>query len=241
MEVIRYFYTSDKMEDVFKSKELQYPSHYSLDELVARMRELNHLDTIIKEDQSIAVVGNSGKLLNEEHGEFIDSHDFVFRCNLAEVEGYEKYVGTKTDFRFIGGKSFWRDLTGQFSSYKNDFLTNLKDQNFVIVAEPLYPSIQGIIKNYNTKSKILFIRQDFIDELENKIKFKYPTLGLTAILMALQLSNKVSIFGFNFFQEEWKKQHYFESITPYHRGGHNPIKEKQYINYLAEENKIKIY
>jgi len=236
----KYFYTGDEMESVFRSRELQYQSQYSLDELVTRMRELNHLDTEVKDNQSIAVIGNSGKLLNEEYGELIDSHDIVFRCNLGEVEGYEKHVGTKTDFRFIGGKSFWRDLTEQFSSYKNDFLTNLKDQHFVVVADPLYAAIQGIIKNFNTESKILYFHQDFIDDAERKLGIKHPTLGLTAILMALQWSNNISIFGFGFFEEDWKSQHYFESIKPYGRG-HDIGSEKQYVQYLVDNKFIKKY
>ena len=236
----KYFYTSDEMESVFRSQDLQYPSKYSLDELVKRMRELNHIDTEVQKNQSIAVVGNSGKLLSQEQGEFIDSHDYVFRCNLAETEGFERNVGTKTDFRFIGGKSFWRDLTGQFSGYKDNFLTNLKNQNFVIVADPLYAAIQGIIKNYNTKSRVLYIRQDFIEAAENKIRITHPTLGLTAILMALEWSKDISIFGFTFFQEGWTEQHYFESITPYQRG-HKPLLEKEYVDFLEKEDLIKIY
>ena len=233
----------EEMEKVFRSQELEYPSQYSLDELVSRMKQLNHLkidlDNLDKKS-SVAVVGNSGKLLTEEQGEFIDSHDIVFRCNLAKIEGYEKSVGTKTDFRFIAGKSFWRDLTGQFSSYEDNFLTNLKDQHFIIKAEPLYAAIQGIIKNYNTESKVLYIRQDFIDEAEKKLGIGDISLGLTAILMALQWSDKVSIFGFTFFQEGWDEQHYFENITPYSRG-HEPIKEKDYVEFLEKENLLKVY
>ena len=236
----KYFYTTDEMESLFRSRDLEYPSQYSLDELVKRMKELNHITQEVQREQSVAVVGNSGKLLTEEQGEFIDSHDIVFRCNLAKIEGYEKSVGTKTDFRFIAGKSFWRDLTGQFSSYEDNFLTNLKDQHFIIKAEPLYAAIQGIIKNYNTESNILYIRQGFIDEAQNVIGINDISLGLTAILMALQWSDKVSIFGFTFFQEGWDEQHYFENITPYSRG-HEPIKEKDYVEFLEKENLLKVY
>ena len=237
---MKNFYTNDEMESVFRSRDLEYPSQYSLDELVKRMKELNHITQEVQREQSVAVVGNSGKLLTEEQGEFIDSHDIVFRCNLAKIEGYEKSVGTKTDFRFIAGKSFWRDLTGQFSSYEDNFLTNLKDQHFIIKAEPLYAAIQGIIKNYNTESKVLYIRQDFIDEAEKKLGIGDISLGLTAILMALQWSSNVSVFGFTFFQEGWDEQHYFESITPYSRG-HNPLAEKEYVNNLVELKHITLY
>jgi len=239
---MKHFYMNDEMESVFRSRDLEYPSEYTLDELVKRMIELNKLfiDVDNFNNPSIAVVGNSGKLLSEEQGEFIDSHDIVFRCNLAKTEGFEKNVGTKTDFRFIAGKSFWRDLTGQFSSYEDNFLTNLKDQHFIIKAEPLYAAIQGIIKNYNTESKILYIRQDFIDDAQESIGIDDISLGMTAILMANQWSNNVSVFGFTFFQEGWDEQHYFESITPYSRG-HNPLAEKEYVKYLEQEKLIKVY
>jgi hypothetical protein len=236
----KYFYTSDEMESLFRGRDLEYQSNYSLDELVKRMRELNHITKEVQESQSIAVVGNSGKLLTEEQGEFIDSHDIVFRCNLAKTDGYERNVGTKTDFRFIAGKSFWRDLTGQFSSYEDDFLTNLKDQHFIIKAEPLYAAIQGIIKNYNTESKVLYIRQDFIDEAEKTLGIGDISLGMTAILMALQWSSNVSVLGFTFFQEGWDEQHYFESITPYSRG-HNPLAEKEYVNNLVNQDSVTLY
>ena len=236
----KYFYTNSEMESVFGSQKLIYDSKYSIDELIDRMKYLNKLDKKVEKNQSIAVVGNSGKLLTKEQGEFIDSHDIIIRCNLAKVEGFEKNVGTKTDFRFIAGKSFWRDLTGQFSSYEDNFLTNLKNQHFIIKAEPLYAAIQGIIKNYNTKSNILYIRQNFIDETQKIININDISLGLTAIAMALLWSDKVSIFGFTFFQEGWSEQHYFENITPYSRG-HNPLAEKTYIDYLEKENLIKVY
>ena len=237
----KYFYTSDEMESVFRSQDLQYPSQYSLDKLVQRMRELNHLDIEVQNNQSVAIVGNSGKLKNEEYGELIDSYDIVIRCNLARVEGYEKSVGIKTDFRFIAGKSFWRDLSENFSAYDDNFLTSLKDQHFIIKAEPLYPAIQGIIKNFNTGSKVLYIRQDFINESERTLGINDISLGLTAILMAIQWSKNISLFGFSFWQgQDWNERHYFENIKPY-QIGHNPLPEKLYVDKLVEQNLIKMY
>ena len=39
----------------------------------------------------------------KEYGKLIDSHDYVFRCNLGRVDGFEKNVGSKTSFRFVAG------------------------------------------------------------------------------------------------------------------------------------------
>ena len=194
-----FFYSNEEMESLFRSRSLQYPSRYSLDDLIVKMKELNKFESEIDSNKSIAVVGNSGKLLDQDYGELIDSHDLIFRCNLALTEGYEHKVGSKTDLRFIAGKSFWRDLTGQFSGYEDNFLTNLENQSFIIKAEPLYAAIQGIIKNYNTKSNILFLRQEKIKTYEQSANLHDITLGLTAICTALEWSNKVSVFGFSFF------------------------------------------
>ena len=96
-----FFYSNEEMESLFRSRSLQYPSRYSLDDLIVKMKELNKFESEIDSNKSIAVVGNSGKLLDQDYGELIDSHDLIFRCNLALTEGYEHKVGSKTDLRFI--------------------------------------------------------------------------------------------------------------------------------------------
>ena len=46
-----------------------------------------HQSERILDGKSVAVVGNSGKLLNANHGEAIDSHDAVIRFNWGPTEG----------------------------------------------------------------------------------------------------------------------------------------------------------
>jgi len=235
-----YLLNDTEIISVFLSQPLQYNSPYTLDELINKTKELNSLKLTIDKTKSIAVIGNSGKLLDQEYGELIDSHDIVIRCNLAIIDGYEKHVGTKKDFRVIAGKSFWRDIKHTFSSYDNNFLTELVDENFLIKAEPLYPAIQGVIKNYNTQSTISYIRQNIIDQAEQRTGISDISVGFTAIELATQWSDNVSIFGFGFFEEEWSSRHYFESVKPYVMG-HNPDHEKEYINNLINNNIIKVY
>ena len=96
----QFFLNNNEIENVFRSKPLQYESKYTIDELIQRTFELNKITKNIDKGDSIAIVGNSGKLMNESYGKLIDSHDLVFRCNLAQTNGYEKHVGSNTDFRF---------------------------------------------------------------------------------------------------------------------------------------------
>jgi len=48
-------------------------------------------------DKNVIIVGNSKELLNRPLGEEIDKFDVVVRINNFEIDGYEKYAGTKTD------------------------------------------------------------------------------------------------------------------------------------------------
>lgn len=48
---------------------------------------------------SVAIVGNSDQILDKDCGREIDSHDNVFRFNLAALDQqYQKAIGSKSDF-----------------------------------------------------------------------------------------------------------------------------------------------
>ena len=174
---------NNEIEEVFNSRDLEYDSPYSVDDLIKKAQELNKTDISINKSNSVAVIGNSGKLLKQNYGDLIDNHDYVIRCNLAVTDGYEKHVGSKTNIRLIAGKSFWRDLSEHFSGYDNNFLTNLIDEHFIIKAEPLYPAIQGVIKNFKTKSNILYLKQHLVDDIENNLNIAASEQGINPIFV----------------------------------------------------------
>ena len=47
--------------------------------------------------RSLAVVGNGPSVLTEQRGSYLDSTDIVVRFNEFAVEGFESYVGSRTD------------------------------------------------------------------------------------------------------------------------------------------------
>jgi len=53
-------------------------------------------------DKSIIIVGPSPYMLNEERGQWIDSHDVVIRMNKSfpVSENHHKYIGSKTNIRW---------------------------------------------------------------------------------------------------------------------------------------------
>lgn len=52
-------------------------------------------------NKSVAIVGNSPRLLEQENGPLIDSHDVVVRFNDANISGLSSHAGLKTTFRFV--------------------------------------------------------------------------------------------------------------------------------------------
>lgn len=52
-------------------------------------------------NKSVAIVGNSPRLLEQENGPLIDSHDVVVRFNDADISGLSSHAGLKTTFRFV--------------------------------------------------------------------------------------------------------------------------------------------
>lgn len=49
----------------------------------------------------VLIHGNSEKVLDYKLGNIIDSFNLVVRCNDYVTEGYEEYVGSKTDYAYI--------------------------------------------------------------------------------------------------------------------------------------------
>lgn len=66
--------------------------------------------------QSVAIVGNSPRLIEAENGAVIDSHDIVIRINDGPTAGFEAHVGQRTTLRVVGipikprHRSFFREL-----------------------------------------------------------------------------------------------------------------------------------
>lgn len=85
------------------------------------------LGYIIK-GKTVALVGNSSELHENQYGPLIDSHDVVIRMNYRSIEGEALHLGTKTTIRFIGCT-----LTDEYmhfvDKFENDTLIITTDKN----------------------------------------------------------------------------------------------------------------
>jgi len=111
---------------------------------------------------NIAIIGNGECALNSKNGEFIDSCDLVVRLGNFIIQGYEKYIGTKTDIyvaRWFKSKS-----------RPSSFFSPLKEIWIPRTYETREENYDNLIKEYNIKNKIKYIPK----ELTFQYKAQYP-------------------------------------------------------------------
>lgn len=214
------------------------------------MKKLNEL----LNKKRCAVVSNSGSLLDKSYGELIDSHDVIIRCNRTVIEGYEKFVGSRTDIRLLNNHCTDQILNKSFSlngAYKNIFsewsnvtIDNVILDEVIILTHsnhvPSLKSIQNKLSNANeVYDSLKFIPNIYIEST------KRLTTGGNAIALASNLFEEVNCFCFDFMQNvsdsdlksKTKKLHYFEESN-WKPGNqwHNFKKEKHYLSELQNVN-----
>jgi hypothetical protein len=207
-------------------------------------------------------VGNGGSSLNQQNGRFIDDSDIVIRIKSFVTEGFEEFVGTKTDIWFTKWFSF---ETKQFKKLWLPFI----DPNAFVYDEDIRKLNECIFKNQfedrhvNLKKHEELVRQigycniDFLTEheltsclAETKIDCKpvYTKSGLnmyhpTTYLLAIFLSilrfpdHKVFITGRDNFQKGYYWNLHTKTCST-KTWPHQYKKEDLFIKKLIYNNKI---
>lgn len=176
---------------------------------------------------SCAVVGNSGILLKNKYGEFIDSHEAVIRLNNARTNGFEQNVGSKTSISFVNSNIL------HLCARREGCFCNPYGENVPLVMYICQPThfLDYTICNSSQKSQLLVtdLRFDtlcskivkyyslkrFVEEIKKPLEewgsahegplFHYSS-GMQAIMLALGICEKVSILGFG--KLDSAKHHY---------------------------------
>uniref|UniRef100_A0A5B6Z0A2 Uncharacterized protein n=1 Tax=Davidia involucrata TaxID=16924 RepID=A0A5B6Z0A2_DAVIN len=166
---------------------------------------------------SCAVVGNSGILLKSENGQLIDSHEVVIRLNNARTGKFEHDVGSKTSISFVNSNILhlcarregcfchpygatvpivmyvcqpvhFLDYTICNSSHNAPLL--ITDLRFDVLCS-------RVVKYYSLKRFVEVIKKPLEEwgPAHDGSMFHYSS-GMQAVMLALGICDKVSIFGF---------------------------------------------
>tara|TARA_R110000796_G_C14560180_1_gene434775 strand:- start:499 stop:1251 length:753 start_codon:yes stop_codon:yes gene_type:complete len=189
------------------------------------------------------VVASGGSVLDNKLGDEIDEFDLIVRTNLAQYEGFEKHVGSRTDVRFLSHKAFGNTLSNvDFSSYDVDYIPNSNSHLIIRSVGNIGSMIPGFILNQDGKNKFSILDLDYNTYLDRQLNTgHYCTVGFSAVHTMMDLGCEVYIYGFDFYNES-TSYHYYEKVSKKAQTGraNHPMKnEKVYFDYLMATDKIK--
>lgn len=202
----------------------------------------NHLNINFSSEDKCAIVGNSGVLLDEEHGSFIDSHDFVLRMNAAPIEGYESHVGEKTTLRIING-TLLKGYSVEQTDTPENWIRTLKDEKVLLARTREWAYENAIIEMVNANE--LYFPSDEINDvvgrMEKRFRLRLASTGLYCLIFFSEFFEDVNGFGFGFHQDDLDKRHYWESYDEEHEVNHEWIKERRAVKRMEKRDRFEIY
>jgi len=163
----------------------------------------------------VILVGNGTSVLDSKRGHTIDSFDIVVRFNDFRIEGFEEYVGERTNIWFTCGDAHLEEA--------NKF-------NRVILHTWEYEN-NFFVKEFGKKRKFEMTKKNEV----SKIPVLYPSTGLIAIHQFIKEFGYVTIVGFDWWERE--EHHYGDNI---HKRGevHKPLQEYEVIKKLQLDGKL---
>lgn len=189
--------------------------------------------------ETLLITANGKSVLDNELGLQIDKFEIVGRINNYETEGFEKYIGSKTNIWFNGAN--------QGLKKRKD----IPDRIVVLIpfdilqrkGDAIHTRISGRLGVERGKYELV-PRSDMI-EYERLIGAERPTTGTSSILWGIKHFDQVVIHGFDFFVDS--KSHYNDNLLTgwlvekgifAKAGKHDMQREKQYIEMLIDEGKV---
>ena len=193
----------------------------------------------------VAVVASSAKLKEWNCGGEIDSYEEVIRFNRAPLEGYEKWVGSKTTLRVVNNHVFAnKELDSKvWTNQPKDFVRNLRDTRIVYFG-PDYSPWNNKEKNTHKSCKLFLFNYRRQHEMKAYLDFREPknlSVGLGIIAVLLMSEIKPSLYGFDVEQSDsYARSHYWEDRPP--QGDfHSVSSEAGCILKLAEQGKVDLF
>ncbi|XP_020506644.2 ST3 beta-galactoside alpha-2,3-sialyltransferase 7 isoform X1 [Labrus bergylta] len=176
------------------------------------------------------VVGSGGVLHGSYLGSHIDQYDVIIRLNNAPVPGFERDAGTRTTIRLLypegaphSAEEYKKTTMVALVVFKSLDLAWLTS---VITKQPLsfWSKLwfwREVVDDIPLRAENFRILHPEIMHKTGQVLQKYavkqgemvPTLGASAVVMALQLCDQVSLAGFGYdMQHPEARLHYYEEL-----------------------------
>jgi len=179
----------------------------------------------------IVIIGNGPSCLDKRNGKDIDRYDTVIRINDYAIDGFESFVGTKTDIWAMDTKVF---------SWNQKYLDRFKTIKNIWVL----PSLAFSSSRKEIRDRLCELSANlFVSELEDVKKINeeiqgFPSTGLMAIQTAIRKfpgSIPIDIMGFDHFDNN--RTEYWNNETK-KKIPHLIGKERQYVEKRIKEGKL---
>nr|XP_027804794.1 sia-alpha-2,3-Gal-beta-1,4-GlcNAc-R:alpha 2,8-sialyltransferase [Marmota flaviventris] len=172
VDVIKNFSLTKNSVRIGQLMHYDYSSHKYVFSISNNFRSLlPDVSPILNKHYNIcAVVGNSGILTGSQCGQEIDKSDFVFRCNFAPTEAFQRDVGRKTNLTTFNPSIL--------EKYYNNLLTIQDRNNFFLSLKKLDGAILWIPAFFfHTSATVTRTLVDFFVEHRGQLKVQLAWPG----------------------------------------------------------------
>ncbi|KAM4678385.1 alpha-2,8-sialyltransferase 8F-like [Discoglossus pictus] len=177
-----------------------------------------------------SVVGNGGILQNSSCGSEIDHADFVFRLNLPPLIPTED-IGTNVDV-VTANPSILTQKFQSLNEYRKPFIDMIKTYDSAFILMPAFSYEANIdisfkvlysLEDFGLHKRVIFFHPEYLKNLslywkKKGLKVKRLSSGLMLVSAAIELCEKVTLYGFWPFSKDLQgntiSHHYYDNMTP---------------------------
>ncbi|KAM9312344.1 alpha-2,8-sialyltransferase 8F-like [Gastrophryne carolinensis] len=199
----------------------------------------------LKPQGSCAVVGNGAVLNGSFCGAEIDKADFVFRMNFPPLNWTDD-VGTKTNL-VTANPSILVARFDSLSEQRKPFMEMLKEYGSSLILLPAFSYLVNTdvslrvlytMEDYDLHGRVVFFNSDYLKRLDEHwkskgLKFQRMSTGLMLVSAAMEMCEKVTLYGFWPFIEDLNEvpipHHYYNNVPPNSKVHDMPDEFYQYL------------
>ena len=173
-------------------------------------KTIEGIDPNLSIDENLIIVASSAKVLEEKKGSIIDGFTDIIRFNRSPIEGYEKYIGSKTTIRVANQHVFGNiPHTGwDIGDQRHDtFIKDQRDVNIVHLgpgldiwderSEHVHESCKAFLVGYDGEVATLY------PTLGHR-----PSVGFAFLWLCINSGLEPTIFGYGLDEESYG--HYYD-------------------------------